>query len=69
MVSPGSLNDAQAHQGDGPSSLRRRRSPPLRFGASERRRLRGDGFGPDPMIEFAEPDALNSEVSVTEDCY
>jgi hypothetical protein len=24
---------------------------------------------PDPMIEFAELDALNSEVSVTEDCY
>jgi hypothetical protein len=44
MVSPGSLNDAQAHQGDGPPPLRRRRSPTLRFGASERRRLRGDGF-------------------------
>ncbi|BAC46904.1 bsl1639 [Bradyrhizobium diazoefficiens USDA 110] len=36
-------DDAQAHQGDARPPLRRRRSPGLRFCASERRRLRGDG--------------------------
>jgi hypothetical protein len=44
-------DDAQAHQGEERTPLRRRRSPDL---ASERRRrLRGDAQ-PEPMIKFAE---------------